>query len=230
MAALLDPMTGAAPRVADLSDLPPETPLAHVEFAVVDVESNFWVPESQSGKRGDIVSIGAVVARGDGTVVDRWYSLVRPPSGNPGPTEVHDITEEMLADAPSFGDVHEELLALMDRRPVVGHNLVFDARFIRAELRRIGYATRPGVVGLDTLDLARGAPRDFGANRLKSLCDHFNEPLDGWHSADADADATARLLPHLFGEHGLHDVGDLLGVYEKARGPLSWIEQAPVAA
>lgn len=216
--------TAVRTRVTDLTLLDPATPLSEVEFAVIDVETNDFTPDGNGERQGEIVEIGVVIAT-TGGIVDRWSSRVRPLSGDPGRTDIHRITAEDLKGAPTFAEIHHDLLARFDGRPIVGHGLIrFDAWWVRSELRRLGYSTRKGVVGIDTLDLARGAPIDFDSNRLGPLCAHYGVNLDGWHSADVDAEATAGLLPHLFGAHSMRSVGDLTGRYKKSRGPVSWLE------
>ena len=216
--------TAVRTRVTDLALLDPMTPLREIEFAVIDVETNHFTPDGNGERLGEIVQLGVVIATTE-RIIDRWATNIRPLSGDPGPTDVHGLTAEDLRAAPTFAEAHHELLDRFDGRPIVGHNLVrFDAWWVRSELRRIGYATRKGVVGIDTIDLARGAPVDYDSNRLGPLCHHYGVPLEGWHRADVDAEATAGLLPHLFAAHSMQVIGDLTSRYKKARGPVSWLE------
>ncbi|AXV10267.1 DNA polymerase III, epsilon subunit (plasmid) [Euzebya pacifica] len=209
--------------MTDLTLLDPATPLSQVEFAVIDVETNDFTPDGNDERQGEIVQVGVAIATTSG-IIDRWASNIRPLSGDPGRTDIHGLTADDLKDAPTFAEVHHQLLALFDGRPIVGHGLIrFDAWWVRSELRRLGYVTRKGVVGIDTLDFARGAPVAYHSNRLGPLCEHYGISLDGWHSADVDAEATAGLLPHLFDAHSIQVVGDLTGRYKKARGPVSWL-------
>lgn len=87
-------------------------------------------------------------------------------------------------------------------------------------------AVTPRAPGIDTLDMARGAPIDYGSNRLGPLYEHYGISLDGWHSADIDAEATAGLMGHLFAAHDLSTAGELTSRYTKARGPVDWIDWA----
>lgn len=69
-----------------------------------------------------------------------FSSLINP--GTPIPEEsvkIHGITDEMVADAPSFPGVYTRLVDLFfGCRVLIGHNLPFDREVLVTELRRIG--------------------------------------------------------------------------------------------
>ncbi len=121
-----------------------------VPLAFVDVETTGLSPY-----HGDRVCEIAILRCEGDVVVDAMQQLIRPqrPMGS-GALKVHGITDEMLRNAPLFGDVQSDVLDLLDGAVLVGHNAPFDISFVAAELDRLG-AALPVDVALDTLRLAR---------------------------------------------------------------------------
>ncbi|MDY0912249.1 exonuclease domain-containing protein [Rathayibacter festucae] len=102
-------------------------------FAVVDVETTGGWPH-----RGDrVVEVAVVQMTFSGEIETVWHTLTDPGRA-PGPTSVHGIRSEDLVEAPTFGDVADELRELLAARTVVAHNAVFDLRFLRHEFSRAG--------------------------------------------------------------------------------------------
>ncbi len=84
-----------------------------------------------------IIEIGTVEIDRDGSVRE-WSTLVNPGTRIPPQIAAFTgISDEMVADAPRFEDVHRELLARLAGRVFVAHNARFDYGFIRAELARL---------------------------------------------------------------------------------------------
>lgn len=190
--------------------------LRDVEFAVLDTETSDWDPEHAS-----IVQIAVVVCRGDGTILERWSSYVRPPDGHVGPTEVHGVTFDHVVRAPVFEEVLAELVPRLRGRIRVAHNLPFDAQMLDRAFARAGYD--PGrVADLDTLALSVAAAGSSRGHGLKALCDRHGVALDNWHDARADAEATARLLPALLAERGLRRVRDLVEAAPTVAARADW--------
>ena len=214
MLARLRPRRGRSP--AGPPGLSPRTRVRDLEFAVLDTETNDGDPRQAS-----VVQVAVVACRGDGTVLDRWSSHVRPPDGDVGPTEVHRITFDDVVRAPTFEEVLPDLVRQLRGRIRVAHNLPFDAAVLDRAFARAGYQPGP-VADLDTLALSAGSdgPRGHG---LKALCDRHGIPLEGWHDAREDAAATAALLACLLRQRGVRRLGDLLavapGVAERADWP-----------
>ena len=84
-----------------------------------------------SWEKDEVVEISAVKVKG-GEVVDEFSSLVNP--GMPihyYASEVNGITDDMVADSPSFDKVLEEFLEFAGDAVLVGHNIhTFDMKFI----------------------------------------------------------------------------------------------------
>ncbi len=112
-----------------------------VRYAVVDVET--------SGLRADrhrVLQVGVVVVDADGTVIDRWSSLVRPRRRwwyRVGPTHVHGIRRREVRAAPPAGDVLHRLATTLEGTRVVAHNAGFDVAFLRRAAARARRPTAP---------------------------------------------------------------------------------------
>lgn len=225
----------AQQQAADLFDLPADTPLADVTYAVIDTETSALRPS-----QGHIVQVAVVTMDGRGNVLDRWSTCVNPPDGNVGRHDLHGVTPERAAAAPPFEDVLGELLDRTRGKVEVAHNHAFDRKWLDAEMRRVGHEPET-VAALDTMQLARGSEVDYpvwltpddnygrpaSPNQLGNLCRHYRVPLDGWHDAEVDAEAAGRLLPHLLRDAKLRTVGDLTGRVWDSHGSL---RRRPVAS
>jgi DNA polymerase III subunit epsilon len=179
-------------------------------FAVVDLETS-----GLSSRRHRMLQIGLVVVTADGTVVDRWSSLVklRWPLQRVGPTDIHGITRATLRDAPRLAGVLDELGERLDGALFTAHNAEFDGAFLARAIRR-----RPPTdplrrclsVRLCTLRMSRRLdPARELSHRLGDVCERYGVALERPHDALADAEATAAILPHLLRAHGVTDVAEL---------------------
>lgn len=108
----------------------------------------------------------AVVQVAD-TGVREWSTLVRPEMRIPRHIELlTGISNDMVASAPRFEDIADDLFDQLDGRLFVAHNARFDHGHIKAAFRRMGVSIRPRV--LCTVKLSR---RLFPHERRHSL-DH----------------------------------------------------------
>ena len=125
-------------------------PIDEAPLAFLDVETTGLHPEF-----GDRVCEIAILRCQGSEVVDVLQQLVNPQRHmGAGAWAVHGLSDDMLADAPPFCQIAASVLALLEGTILVGHNTVFDLRFLAAELGRVGLPVRP-LVTLDTLRLAR---------------------------------------------------------------------------
>jgi len=161
---------------------------AGLEFAVVDVETTGLHPEGNDR----IVEIAVIRLDRTGRKIGEYCSLVNP-RRDLGPTHIHRISAREAASAPTFDQIAGDVVARMAGAAVVGHNVQFDFRFVKSEYRRLGY-TLPDAVLLCTMHLAKRADPCLPGRKLAVCCKHFGIPLSEAHSAQCDADATAKLL------------------------------------
>jgi DNA polymerase III subunit epsilon len=179
-------------------------PVASARFAVVDVETSGLRPD-----RHRLLQIGVVRVLGDGTVVDRWDTLLKAPWRPLGGRRVHGLSRRVLRGAPRLRAVRAELVHLLDGSILCGHNVEFDWSFLVRGFRRAGYPA-PDALRLCTLHLSRALdPERERSHRLGDLCARYGVELARAHDAAADAAATAAILPRLLTAAGIGDVADL---------------------
>lgn len=169
--------------------------LEMLDYVVVDVETTGVAPS-----RGHRVTEIAAVQVSGGCVAGEFSTLVNP--GRPIPARIRDltgITDEMVADAPSFEDVSDVVRKELEDRVFVAHNVPFDWRFLTAEMRR-ARSLAPDGPRLCTLRLARRALPGLSRKGLDAVSRHFDVEIAGRHRALGDALATATVLLRLLEE------------------------------
>jgi DNA polymerase-3 subunit epsilon len=188
---------------------PDSIPLQDLSCAVVDVEAT----GGSFGGGHRLVEI-AIVPVDSGQVGDAWHTLVNP--GRPLPWGVERLTginDEMLTSAPWFDHIALEVASRLEGRVFVGHNVLFDWRFVSAQLADAVGAV-PSVKRLCTIRMARFLLPKLRRRNLDALSRHYGIPNHARHRADGDALATARVLVRLLDEaraRGLGDFGALEG-------------------
>ena len=71
-----------------------------------------------------------------------------------GAQDIHGLSDEFLADKPSFAEKVEEFLEFVGDAQLVIHNAQFDIGFLNAELERVGKARLINAY-VDTVSVAR---------------------------------------------------------------------------
>lgn len=169
--------------------------LLQAPLAIVDLETTGTRPATDR-----VTEIGVLeVERFE--VVSQWSTLVN--AGVAVPSEIQaltGITRDMLAEAPRFEQLAEELHERLAGRVFVAHNARFDYGFLRREFDRAGIKFHaPAVCGVK---LARRLyPRERGHD-LDSLIARHGIDCRARHRAMDDADALWQFLPVAAEEHG----------------------------
>jgi DNA polymerase-3 subunit epsilon len=187
------------------------TPLYHVTFVVLDVETTGGSPTTCA-----ITEVGAVKYRA-GECLGELQTLVNP--GAPIPpliTFLTGITESMVLPAPRIDSVLPSLLEFLGDAVLVGHNVRFDVAFLDAALAAAGYPRLATRTRVDTAALARRLVRDEVPNvRLETLAHHLRTRQRPTHRALDDARATAEVLHALLeraGTMGVTGLDDLVAL------------------
>ncbi|BCB25988.1 hypothetical protein SKTS_08740 [Sulfurimicrobium lacus] len=131
-----------------------------------------------------ITEIGIVEVSVEG--VSEWSSLVNP--GVPISSFIERLTgisDAMVAGAPTFAELAEEVLARLQGRLFVAHNARFDYGFLRSEFKRAGYDFRATV--LCTVKLSRKLFPQHFKHSLDTLIERYGLSAAGRHRALADA-------------------------------------------
>jgi len=200
---LASALLGADPRFAAELDgrwsLVPEpawlgVPLGEVRFAVVDVET------TGMRARGDDRITEIAVVHVDGPRVQlAFQALVNP--GRPIPWRIAQLTgisDVVVAEAPPFAAVADQVAGALAGRVFVAHNARFDWGFVRAELdRALGFEAR--MPQLCTVRLCRRLVPELERRSLDSVMHFFGLETDQRHRAAGDALVTAHALQRLLG-------------------------------
>jgi DNA polymerase-3 subunit epsilon len=158
-----------------------------MNFTAIDFETGKYSPESA-------VSVGAVKYY-DGTVVDSFYSLIRPPILyiRPNFTRIHGLTVDDVKDAPTFADVWKNgLLPFLEGLPLAAHNAPFDMGVLRAALEWYELPV-PSLRYFCTLALSRRIWPALESHALTAMGEHFNISYNA-HNALADAETCGHLV------------------------------------
>ncbi len=119
-------------RVSELNDLikftniTPKTNFDRIgSFVVVDTETT-----GLSSTKDDIIEVAAIRFE-DWTPVEKFQTLINPGKHIPNAaSEVNSITDEMVANAPSFAQIIDCLDVFIGKSNIIGHNLLFDLKFL----------------------------------------------------------------------------------------------------
>lgn len=143
----------------------------------------------------------------DGEIVDRFYTLIRPPFDYPGKcgsvlTWVHGLTEEMVKDARTFEEVLPDMERFVDGLPLVAHNACVERACIRDASAFYGVETKLDFENIyDTLPLSRQAEAKLGiseegpgTHQLDTVCKRFGITGNNHHNALADAEMCGNLM------------------------------------
>lgn len=174
--------------------------------AIVDLETT-----GGDIARDLITEVGLVLV--DGERVERLSWLVNP--GQPIPPFIENMTgisNEMVAAAPPFAELADELLARLQGRLLLAHNARFDYGFLRNEFRRLG--RRFQARALCTVKLSRRLYPQHFKHSLDSLIARHGIDMPERHRALADAEAVYRFIgiasQELGAEKVAHEAAQLL--------------------
>lgn len=159
-------------------------------FAIVDLETTGGDPAHDR-----IMEIAVVLHNGK-RVIEEYTTLVNPGiSISPFITALTGISSEMVADAPSFADIHDHILKITADKIFVAHNARFDYGILRNEFKRLGKVFQRKQ--LCTVKTSRKVLPGLSSYSLGRLCGDLGIPVASRHRAFGDAEATAQLFEYL---------------------------------
>jgi DNA polymerase-3 subunit epsilon len=166
-----------------------DEPVESAPFVFLDLEMTGLRVE-----RDRVIEICAARARG-GVVESTLESLIRPECGTFGNAEIHGIDPSEVLSAPTFAEIADELLALIEGAVLVAHAASWDISFLEAELARMGRPLRfPHF--LDTLTLSRRA-FSLPSHSLAALSTEFKVERRRQHRAADDVRALMQIWPKI---------------------------------
>nr|WP_321226332.1 exonuclease domain-containing protein [uncultured Psychroserpens sp.] len=159
-------------------------------YTIIDVET--------TGRENRMTEIS--IFKYDGTqVVDEFTTLVNPESEIPMHiTALTGIDNRLVADAPVFADVAQDILNITEDSTFVAHNVNFDYNVIGGEFKRLGIDFRRKK--LCTVRLSRKLLPGYKSYSLGKICKDLKIDLVDRHRARGDAEATVILFELLLAQ------------------------------
>ena len=162
-------------------------PKSKPTYTIIDVET--------TGRGNKITEISIFKYDGE-TILDEFTTLVNPEALIPDYiTALTGIDNAMVANAPTFSEIAQEILAITKDSIFVAHNVNFDYNVIRNEFKTIDIDFRRRK--LCTVRLSRTLFPGFRSYSLGKLCNSMNIDLVDRHRARGDAEATVTLFQKL---------------------------------
>ena len=149
----------------------------------------------------EIIEVGAVkVVEGRLTEQFTCFVNIHKPL-SPFISDLTGISDAMLQrEGYEKQAVIEEFVKFCDGYDLLGHNLMFDYKFMKTAASFYGLPFEKN--GIDTLDLARKFLPELPNKKLGSLCEHYQYRNEKAHRAVYDAKATAYCYEQMIRQFG----------------------------
>ncbi|WP_404364988.1 exonuclease domain-containing protein [Marinobacter sp.] len=172
-------------------------------FAFLDLET------TGGGAGHDrITEIGIRLWRA-GEVIGEWQTLLNPETRiSPFIERLTGISNDMVATAPTFATIADELREKLKDVVFVAHNARFDYGFVKAEFRRLGQAFSAPV--LCTVKLSRHLYPEFRRHNMDALIERFGLDQVQRHRAMGDVAAMFAFFQRALGDKGSERFGQAL--------------------
>ncbi len=174
-----------------------------MKFAIVDIETT----GGHANAHG-ITEIAIVLHNGK-QVEGKYETLINPQQPIPPYiATMTGISNAMVAAAPLFTEVAEQIYNLLKDRIFIAHNVNFDYSFIKYHLQSAGYNLN--VKKLCSVRMSRKLLPGFQKYGLGSLCRELNIQIENRHRAGGDALATAKVFEIIWEKHGENAINEFL--------------------
>lgn len=174
--------------------------------------------ETANSSRGSACAVGLCTVE-DGEIIRHVHHLIRPDPlyFSPFNISIHGITEEDVANAPSFAELWPELLAGISG-PLVAHNASFDISVIRRSLDDAGM-DYPDIDYYCTYVISKLAWPGMPTYALDHMAQHLGISFQH-HNAVDDARACASVMLEACRVHAVDSLLDLEQPFVFAAGRL----------
>jgi len=158
-------------------------PWKSASFVAIDLETTGRYPIES-----EICEIAGLKWK-NGQIIDRYQSLVKPlrPMSNEV-IAIHNITNEMVVDAPALGEVLQDFHKFISDSVTVAHHAPFDMGFLSLEFEKAGLSF-PAQPSLCTSIISRKAVPKSANHRLTTLIEYFQLDKGQLHRAFDDANS-----------------------------------------
>ncbi len=158
-----------------------------IVYAIVDIET------TGGFATGNGITEIAIVLHDGKEIEGCYHTLVNPFMVIPRYiVALTGITNEMVAEAPSFTEIGETIYGLLKDRVFVAHNVNFDYSFVKHHLNNCGFILNTRK--LCTVRLARKIFPGLASYSLGNLCRSLEVTITDRHRAKGDALATAEVF------------------------------------
>jgi len=172
-------------------------------YAIVDIETTGGQPNANG-----ITEICILLHNGH-KVTDVYTTLINPQKPIPLYLQAFTgITQQMVEDAPVFGDIADKIFELLKDKIFVAHNVNFDYNFVKQQLHNAGYGIN--LKRICTIRLSRKLFPGLKSYSLGNLCASLQLTLNNRHRAEGDARATALLFNKILENNGQVVIAEML--------------------
>jgi len=164
-------------------------------YAIVDIET------TGSHSYGNGITEIAILVHDGVAVIDEFHTLVNP--GVPIPhfiTSLTGISNAMVASAPRFKEIAENVHSILSQTIFVAHNVGFDYSFVKNELKLCGYDWK--AEKLCTVRMGRKFLPGHESYSLGRLCESLGIEIAARHRAYGDARATVEVFERILKNGG----------------------------
>ncbi|WP_317698486.1 3'-5' exonuclease [Xylocopilactobacillus apis] len=150
--------------------------------------------ETANNERNSACSLGLAVVR-HSKIQDSFYSLIKPPTPiSPDTQRIHGISNEDVANAPTFDQIWPHIKFFFQRDCLVAaHNAPFDLGVLKATANYYNIYFDP-VLSIDTVTTSRKLYPEIRRHSLDAMTDYLNIQLPHHHRSIDDAIACAKIL------------------------------------
>lgn len=154
------------------------------EYVAFDLETT-----GLSEEKDEIIEVGAVKIRNH-KIVGKYNQIINPHRVIPEQiVELTGIDQELVDRGREKADVIKEFYDFCDGYPLLGHNIMFDYRFMKKGMRQFGFSFEKN--GMDTYQIAKKLLKnEVKSKSLASLCSYYHYVNESAHRAYHDALAT----------------------------------------
>ena len=138
-----------------------------IEFAVVDLETTGF-----SHRCDRIVEIAIVRTNERGETIAKYETLVNP-HRDVGASAIHKITATDVINAPTFADIKDSVIEMLNNSVIISHNKSFDLGFLKSEFNRAGIELDT-LNGICTLRLSKILFPELPSRKLEVICEYLD--------------------------------------------------------
>ncbi|GGI92167.1 3'-5' exonuclease family protein [Legionella impletisoli] len=160
-----------------------------------------------------ITEIAVIIVTEKG-VESTWNTLLNPnQSISEAIVLLTGISNHMVAKAPPFAEIAEDLIMLLQDCVLVAHNVRFDYAFLKNAFKSCGLSYQPSM--LCTLKLSKALYPQFKRHNLANLVEQFGIPFEVQHRAKEDVFALYLMLQAIKAECSLSMVLEQANILHK---------------